>query len=371
MIGKPVIRMVMVVLLIALVVSCQKSEPITIGFVAGMSGKLADLGGAGRNGAILAVEQRNAAGGIKGRMVELVIKDDKQNPDTIKQIMTDLTGRNIELIIGPMTSSMAMAAMPVVRATKSILLSPTVTTTDLVGKDDNFLRVIATTTSYSSKSAHYQYEKLGVRSVAVIYDENNKSYTESWLNGFRKAFEGLGGSVVIVKTFNSAKEPVFNKLARELVNSKSDAVLIISNAVDAAMLCQQIRASAPRKKIVTAEWASTERFIELAGETAEGVVIAQFIDRNDKSSRYLEFLQAYKKRFQQEPGFAGLAGYDATQVALEAYAIRKKGGSLKEAIIAKKQFQGAQQLFNIDQFGDAERKSFVTTISKGKFVTVE
>ncbi len=50
-----------------------------------MSGRVADLGVAGRNGAMLAIEQRNAAGGIHGRAVELVVKDDEQNPEVAKK----------------------------------------------------------------------------------------------------------------------------------------------------------------------------------------------------------------------------------------------------------------------------------------------
>ena len=61
---------------LALLVACQKPEPIRIGFVGGLSGRVADLGGAGRNGVQLALEQRNAAGGINGRSVELVVRDD-------------------------------------------------------------------------------------------------------------------------------------------------------------------------------------------------------------------------------------------------------------------------------------------------------
>jgi branched-chain amino acid transport system substrate-binding protein len=355
----------------AMLFSCQKSEPLRIGFVGGLTGKAADLGTAGRNGVQLAVEQRNATGGINGRPVDLLVRDDEQNPETAKRVMADLIGQNTELIIGPMTSSMAMAMLPQVNASKSILLSPTVTTTDLAGKDDNFLRVMSVTTDYASKSARYQYEKLGIRKVAAIYDINNKSYTESWLNEFRTAFEKLGGQMVLVKNFPSGKDSLFQPLIKELLSAKADSVLIITNAVDSALICQQLRTQAPGQRIAMSEWASTERFIELAGAAAEGVVVSQFLNRNDNSQRYLDFLAAYRGRFKQEPGFAGVAGYDAALVALEAYSARKQGGSLKDVIIGKGSFQGVQQSLNIDRFGDANRKSFITVIRENLYKTVE
>jgi branched-chain amino acid transport system substrate-binding protein len=334
---------------LATLCSCQKKEPVLIGFLGGITGRVADLGVAGRNGVQLAVEQRNAAGGINGRLID----------------------RKIELIIGPMTSSMAMAVMPQINASKTILLSPTVTTNDLTGKDDNFLRVISSTTEYAAKSARYQYEKLGVRTVVVIYDIANKSYCESWLNDFQTAFSALGGHIVLVKSFSSGKDTVFLPLVRELLSARADAVVIISNTVDSALICQQVRKLDPDQRIAMSEWASTERFIELAGDSAEGVVVSQFLDRNNTSQSYRDFLAAYQKRYKQNPGFAGVAGYDAALAAMEAYAVRSKGNSIKSVIIGRKTFQGLQQPLTIDRYGDADRKTFVTAIHGNKFITVE
>jgi len=366
-----VIRLVVCAGSLALLVSCQKSEPVRIGFVGGITGRVADLGIAGRNGVQLAVEQRNAAGGINGRPVELVVRDDEQNPETAKKVAAELIGQNIELIIGPMTSSVAMAMLPQVNASKSILLSPTVTTTELSGKDDNFLRVVAATTDYATKSARYQYEKLGIRTVGVIYDISNKSYTESWLNDFRTAFTGLGGKIILVKSFTSGKDTIFQPLVQELLAVKPDTVLIISNAVDSAMICQQVRKLAAGQRIAMSEWASTERFTELAGTAAEGMVVSQFLDRSDTSQRYHDFLTAYRSRFNQEPGFAGVAGYDAAQVALDAFALRGKAYSIKSVILERKTFQGVQQQLTFDHFGDANRKTFVTEIRGGTYRTME
>jgi len=354
-----------------LLISCQKAEPVRLGFVGGLTGKAADLGVAGRNGVQLAVEICNASGGVNGRPVELIVRDDEQNPETAKRVIKELIGQDLELIIGPMTSGMAMAIMPQINASKSILLSPTVTTTDLSGKDDNFLRVIAATTDYASKSARYQYEKLGIRTVAVLYDSNNKSYTESWLNDFRRAFEKLGGRIILVKSFPSGRDTLFQPLVKELLAARADSIMIISNAVDSALVCQQLHERAPRQRIAMSEWASTERFTELAGVAAEGVVVSQFLDRNDTSQRFRDFLKAYRERYKQEPGFAGVAGYDAAVVALDAYRIRTRGSDLKNAIIDQKTFQGVQQSLNIDRFGDADRRSYVTAIRGGQYVTVE
>lgn len=361
----------LVLVLVVLLSACDKPQPIRIGFISGLSGRAADLGVAGRNAVLLAIEQRNAAGGINGRLIELVIRDHGYNTAEAQEAVAELIAQDIELIIGPMTSSMAVAMLPQINASRSILLGTTVTTKMLTGKDDNFLRVIADTSTYASKSARYQYESRGSRTVSVIYDKNNAAYSESWLDDFRKTFLELGGEIKKVQAFDSGQNPSFFPIVEDLLQSQPDCLVVIGNSVDSALISQQVRKIDPNLQIALAEWASTERYIELAGPAAEGVVVSQFLDRNDQSTRYQNFLAAYQQRFQQTPGFGGLAGYDAALIAIEAHARRKPRQSLKETILTQGEFHGTQQVLHIDRFGDADRATFITVIRNGIYSTEE
>ena len=352
-------------------VGCDNREPLRIGFIAGLSGRVADLGVSGRNGALLAVEQINQAGGIHGRRIEVIVRDDRQDVETAKNAVSELLDMNLEVIIGPMTSSMAMATIALVNATPTVMVSPTVTTTDLAGRDDQFLRVIATTTAYAAKSARYQYATLRHRTAVAIYDMNNQAYTESWLRDFRRTYESLGGRILKIHRFMSGDDAAFFKATQDLLATRPEVVVIISNAVDAALICQQVRKLDPDKAIVISEWGSTERFIELGGAATEGVHVAQFLNRNDNSDRFQTFRKAYLERFGQEPGFAGAAGYDAASVVLEAFTVRKKDQTLKQTIIEKGRFQGIQQTIAIDRFGDADRTTHLTIVKNGKYQIIE
>jgi len=358
-------------LLFLLGVGCSKPEPLKIGFVGGLSGKVADLGVAGRNGATLAIEQANESGGIQGRMLELIVRDDKQDEKVAADVTRELVALKVPAIIGPMTSAMALAMLPVVANTVTLLISPTVTTTDLSHKDDSFLRVISSTTDYASKSALYQYQKLGRRKVVAIYDLNNRAYTENWLRDFRESFEARGGSVVRALGFNSAEKVSFTPLVEELLALRPDSVLIIAGAVDAAMICQQVRKLNSDMPMALSEWGATERLIELGGHATDGLLVAQFLDRGDTTPRFQAFRKAYQKRFGQEPGFAGLAAYDAANVVIAALMRDPEHRQLKQTILATAKFQGAQQEITLDRFGDADRLTFMTSIRNGIYVTLE
>jgi len=347
---------------------CVPPEPLRLGFLGGLSGRVADLGIAGRNGAMLAVEIRNSSGGVNGRVVELLVEDDKQDPDLARKAVGRLLERKVEAIIGPMTSAMAVATVPLVNEAELVMLSPTVTTTTLTGIDDHFLRVIASTAEYARISAADHFERLGLRRVAVAYDLRNRAYTEGWLADYRHAFESAGGTLNITVPFSSSEETSFADLAGRLLSAKPELVLILANSVDAALLAQQIRKRDGVVRIGTSEWAATERLIELGGKAVEGVMIAQFVDRDSTQPAYVAFRRRYVERFGQEPGFGGLTAFDAANVVLDALVARQPGQTLKQVILVRGVFSGAQSEIRFDATGDAARETYLTTIRDGSFV---
>ncbi len=351
---------------------CTAQEPVKIGFIGGMSGRVADLGISGRNGVVLAIEQKNARGGVNGRKLELLVRDDEQNPEVANRVVAELLEQKIELIVGPMTSSMATAILPRINASQTILISPTVTSSSLAAKDDNFLRICGDTREYAEKSADFQFRHQKKRTVAAIYDLNNRAYSEVWLNEFRASFEKNGGRMQKAAGFHSGASTVFQELVRDLLSGQPDLALVIANSVDAGIIVQQIRKLAPKQAIALSEWPSTERFIELAGGAAEGAFVSQFFNRENSRPSYKLFRDAYRTRFGgQEPGFAALAGYDATLAAIEGFEKRTTGEPLKQALLRIGRFSGAQQEFVIDRFGDAVRPTFISVVRNGSYHTLE
>ena len=364
-------RLFLMLALAGVLGGCAPPEPLRIGFIGGVSGRVADLGISGRNGVALAVDMRNKAGGVNGRPVELIVEDDKQDPEVAKQAVARLIERKVEAIIGPMTSAMAMAALPLVNEAKMAMVSPTVTSSRLSGIDDYFLRVIAPTTDYARKGADYHFKRQGQRRIAAAYDLRNSAYSESWLGDYRSAFVALGGEIVTEEPYASGDEVDFARMAEILLQHKPDAVLVIANSVDTAMLAQQLHKRDPAVRITASEWAATERLTELGGKAIEGMAIAQFLDRDSKQPAYVAFRKAYVDRFAMEPGFAGITGFDAANVVLDALAGKKQGQTLKQAILERGVFAGAQSEIRFDAAGDGTRETYMTIIRNGAFVRVD
>lgn len=353
------------------IIGCKRKEPVKIGFLGGLSGRNAELGIGGINGATLAIEKANLSGGVQGAPLELLVKDDTQNPQVAVNQVEELLKSGVRIIIGPLTSSIAAAVIPVVNKSSAVLISPTVTSTDFTGMDDQFLRVCGTVKQYAAHNADYQYSQQGKRRAAIIYDQANSSYSNRWMSVFTDTFTARGGVVTTSVAFTSGKDVVFLDMARKILATGPDLVIIIANSVDASFLTQQLRKLKADIDITLAEWASSERFIELTGSYAEGIYVSQFMDRNSTSPSYRTFLQDYQQRFGHDAGFPAVTSYDAIMVAITALNSNKAAlVNPKEAIIAIRQFQGLQAPVILDRFGDSERTVHLSVIRNGKFQTV-
>jgi branched-chain amino acid transport system substrate-binding protein len=352
--------------------ACQKKAPIRIGFLAGTSGKVADLGISGRDAAQMIVDICNREGGLKGRPVQLVVKDDQQDPEQARQAVKELIDAGVEALIGPMTSDMGLAVTPLLSEARLAAVSPTITTLKLSGLDDYFFRVAPTVRKTASQSADYHAQNTGIRRVAAIYDLNNRAYCENWLESFTANFTRQGGVIVKMVGFDTQSGATFLDLAKTLLDACPDGILIIANSMDAALICQQIRKIDKDLYITLADWGATERLLDLGGRAVEGVTVIQPFDRENKAPDFQAFRKAYRDRYHREPGFAGIGARDATHVVLTALKAKKKKEHLKDVILRLRKFDGLQGDLRFDDFGEIERSNAtISVIRNHRFVVLE
>jgi branched-chain amino acid transport system substrate-binding protein len=354
-------------LLAVLLAGCGSPEPIRIGFIGGLSDRNSDNGQSGQNGVLLAVEQFNRAGGVDGRLVELIARDDAQSRETAARSASDLVAAKVEAVIGPFTSSMAEVIVPITGKAGIFEVSPTITSMAFYGKDDNLFRINRTTRDNARDYAQVLVGR-GQRRIAVAYDVRNRNFTESWLAEFRAALAGEGAEVAVAVPYESSPDAGFDRIVGEMLASKPDGLFFISGAVDVALLAQQARQLAPTLPIGASEWAATDQLVELGGKVVEGLLIVQNYNRHDESPRFRAFADAYYSRFQRPPDYSAVSAYDAATVVLTALKKRRQGETLKAAALAAGPFDGLQQQIVFDANGDTPRKVFFTEIRGGRYV---
>ena len=361
-------RKLLLIITCVLLTACgSPQEPIKIGFIGGLTGSNSDTGQAGQNSVILAVEQFNRNGGVNGRLVELITRDDAQNRSTAEQAARELVAAQVEAVIGPFTSSMAEVIVPITGAAGIFEVSPTITSMNFYGKDDNLFRINRTTRDNAGDYARIMVER-GQRRVAVAYDLRNRNFTESWLQEFKAVLEGEGAVLAVAVPYESQSDTPFDAVMGQMLAARPDSLFFIAGALDVARLAQQARKQAPALPIGASEWAATEPLLDLGSQVVEGLLIAQNYNRDDPSPRFQEFSEAYFKRFQRAPGYSAVSAYDAATVVLTALKNRQPGETVKAAALRSGPYQGLQQTITFDANGDTSRKVFFTEIHNGNYV---
>lgn len=345
---------------------CRRQEPIPVGFLGGLTGRVADLGIAGRDGVILAVEERNRAGGIHGRPLELRIADDAQDPMTARAALQNLLDAGVVAVIGPMTSAMALEVQPLADAHRILLLGPTVSSDELSGRDDYFLRTSSTNAQGAKYLATYAAGDLGLSGINVVYDLGNRAYCESLFHAFAKEFAARGGRIARVVTYTSGAEVNFLDLAQR-AGEQAQALFIIANALDTGMLAQQLAKLGRRIPLITGEWAGTADIIEYGGAAVEGLTFFNTFDPGHGAPAYQRFRAAFDARFKYDGGFAAAHAYDAAQALFAALERDPEAGRLKETMLAIGSFAGLQTALRMDRYGDVIRPHFSMTIRDGRF----
>jgi branched-chain amino acid transport system substrate-binding protein len=344
--------------------------PIKVGFIAGLSGKTSELGVSERAGALHAVEEINEAGGLKGRLLELIIKDDHNDPETALKGDRELIREGVVAIIGHATSTMSSAAVHLINQEKILMIAPTASTTKLSGIDDYFIRITPVSDAEMSALAKVAINKLGLKSVAVIYDLSNKGLTETNLENFQTSYELLQGKVSAKIPFISGKTNEFSKLIQKTLGSNSDGIFLLAGSIDAALICQQVRKLNSDIPIITIGWATTSDLIQHGGKAVEDLKFVQVIDINSQNPKFQKFAKQLKKKFQREPNFGAMYAYQAVYMLYEAmkHAPNLNSETLKNYIIKRKSFPGLQNDVVIDEFGDSQGNFMLFTIKNGKFI---
>ncbi len=139
----------------------EDKEPIKIGLVTTLTGPASTAGICTRNGALLAIEQANSRGGVKGRRVEALIRDDKADPAEALRIDQELIDQGVVAFLGHYLSSVTVNVVPLMNANNMLMLSLGAATGELYALDDSFVRIMYANNIRAALAAQVTRRQLG------------------------------------------------------------------------------------------------------------------------------------------------------------------------------------------------------------------
>jgi len=264
---------------------------------------------------------------------------------------------------------MSRATVGLINERKVLMISPTTATSELTGRDDYFVRVIAESRSAVEYLAQYMIRHKGLRRIAVVYDVSNKAYSEEWYT----VLENAGGGEAHVEPFPSefGSTATISDIVARVLESRPEGVVVVAAALDAALFCQQLRKEGSPVPVFSPMWAMTDDFLRHGGRAVEGVTFVHWYNKDYVGAQTEDFRRAYRERFHVQPDFAAQFAYEAARVLFLALAVDDDPAQIKATIVSRGTFPGLQGDIVIDRYGDAERKVFLLTVSDGRFLPLE
>ena len=351
---------------------CIKKQPVKVGVVAELTGKQSELGINLRNGIQLAAEEINAAGGINGHPIELVIKDDMGTPQGAENAENAVIDEGVVAVIGHLTSNQTVEGNKVTEERGVVLFSGTATTSLLSNKKDLFFRTEPSNEYFADQFAKYIWQAQTISNMAIIYDIDNDTYSIPMAETFESTFTALGGTVTKSIDFSGSETNDFSVIINNLLVPKPEGIFIIASPINTATIAQLIRLQGSDARLFSAPWSQGQEIIDYGGDAIEGLETITAFDINDPSPMLQEVKQKYRDRYAEEPVFTAMFGYELMNYLAEALKISDgKSEGLPDAILSIKTYDGLVGEIHMNEYGDSSRAVYVLRLVNHQYESIK
>ena len=329
--------------------------------------------GTTRNGAELAVALANAAGGINGIPIELLIRDDKKDPALSVQYAEELINTGVSAIVGPDYSLLAIPVGDVIQE-HGIPMVTTYPTNPEVPENKNFSFMGAYTDPYQAGvMADFAIQELGATTAAVL-TETDGTYSQRLTEVFIEEFTAQGGTIVVHQFYETdATNFTPQLMAIASVKPAVDVVFLPGLGPEFLLIVKQAKAAdinIPGTFLGGDGWDRPD-LVEIAGTAAEGSFFANHFSPEGPPEQLgretIQFITAYTSRFGISPDGPASLGYDAVNIIIEAMkrAPDLTPGAIRDQVQATQNYRGATILSHFDENRHAIKSAVINTVKDG------
>jgi ABC-type branched-subunit amino acid transport system substrate-binding protein len=311
----------------------------------------------------------NANGGHHGRLLEVIVVNDNNDPlEALKVAAKIVENPNIIAVIGHHSSEGSEAALSIYQAASMVLISPTSTSSVLAS--DFFFRTIGSTELVAQKYVEYLRHPLNFDKIAIFYHRSNK-YSQTLKDDFEAAFINSGNQVTALIDMSHSGFNIQKSLER--ISQRSSAALVIpsiaTNSVALAIARENIKLQSRKLKLFLATSLPENSTLLKGGEAVEGAVLVS--PRVAETSAYMK--RAKVRWESEEINWRVHTSFDAAQALIDA--IRQSSGTptrqeifnnLKSVDLFEEQTSGCGLRWS-DDHSNIHREYCITQICNGQF----
>ncbi|MDR3673564.1 MAG: ABC transporter substrate-binding protein [Holophaga sp.] len=351
--------------LLATFLACgRSSRTIRIGALAPLTGEAAGFGASTRNGYQLAVQEWNARGGVLGRPLELMLRDDQGSPAEGLGALTRLLEQDrVSALLGASLSKVSYVTAPILQSLGIPMISPTSSDPQLTAVGDHIYRICCTDQAQGGSAAAFAYRDLRARRAACIYDSASV-YPAELAQAFQSRFTSLGGRMVAFLPHPAGSITMAAQITR-LVRARPDVLYLPDLCAEAALLAQEARAQGFKGALMGGDGWDAPALAHSRG-LESGFFTGNFSQDEDRPV-VQEFVRNYRKRHGQDPDACAALAYDSGSVLFDA--IRRAGtasGPALNAALAASDYPGVTGQIRFDPQRNPAKPPLIIEIKSGR-----
>jgi branched-chain amino acid transport system substrate-binding protein len=343
------------------------AETVKIGFNAPLTGFAAADGKSALTGAQLAVEQANADGGIQGKKLELVVYDDEAKPEQGVPVAKKLIGQDgVKVAVSGSYSGPTRAAAQVFQDARIPYISAYAIHPDITRAGEYVFRTSFVGEVQGRAGAKLIGQTLGKKRVVMITLQND--FGQSLADGFKEAAPRFGLQIVNEYQY-SIRDRQFGPLVSKVAADQPEAIYASGYFFTAGPLVKQLREKGITAVVIGQEGYDSDKFMEIAGPAAEGVIITTSLDRDSDVAETRSFITAFEKKAGFGADMVAASAHTAIKVAVAA--LRKAGPdspkAIRDAIAATRDMPASTGAISFNELGEVMKAVQVQVVKGGKW----
>ncbi len=345
----------------------KETTPVKIGVLITYTGGLGPIGEGMANGAKLAAQEINRAGGINGSNITLIIEDTGTDPAKAAEAAKKLIDVDrVQVIIGAVSSSETLAVAPIAENSKVVLISPSSTAPSITNAGAYIFRVVGSDNLQGEAIARLAEAKNYTRAATLV--ENN-DYGIGLENVFKTQFKG---TVVTSIHYEKGKADYRTELDT-IKKAGPDVIIYVGYPAEASTILQQARSLGLKTAWIAAEGIADPVMFKNPDVAAqmENMLLTRPASP-EQNPEYQNFVKLYREAYGKEPGIYSDTEYDATRLAAQAIAeAGNDGEKIKNALPSvSRTYKAVTGDKSFDENGDVPQDYTILQIKNMTMVTV-
>lgn len=290
-----------------------KSDKFYIGGIGPVTGDAAVYGNAVKNGAQIAVDEINAAGGINGYQIEFKFEDDQADGESSINAYNTLKDWGMKILMGTVTSGACESVVPLTGDDNMYQLTPSGSAANLI-EGDNVFQVCFTDPNQGAASAQYISEHELATKVAIIYDSSD-IYSSGIYEKFVSEAKNQGLDIVETQSFTKDNKTDFSVQVQACKDSGADLLFLPIYYTEASLIITEADKVGFDATVFSCD--GLDGILSVEGfdkSLAEGAMLLTPFSADATDDKTVNFVKTYKEKYNEIPNQFAADAYDAMYI---------------------------------------------------------